>query len=54
MDMMGILPTGYGKTLIYTILPVVLDMLPGKHIGWHVQPHVDMMTGVGHWKKDYT
>ena len=35
--MMGILPTGYGKTFIYTILPRVLDMLPGKHIGWHME-----------------
>ena len=33
---MGILPTGYGETLIYTILPRVLDMLPGRHIGWHM------------------
>ena len=33
---MGILPTGYGETLIYTILPRVLDMLPGKHIGSHM------------------
>ena len=31
---MGILPTEYGETLIYTILPRVLDMLPGS-ISWH-------------------
>ena len=32
---MGILPTGYGETLIYTNLPRVLDVLPGN-IGWHI------------------
>ncbi|KAI0227794.1 hypothetical protein LSAT2_021714 [Lamellibrachia satsuma] len=37
---MGILPTGYGETLIYTILPRVLDMLPGN-IGWHTYVVVD-------------
>ena len=26
-DVMGILPTGYGKTLIYTILPRVLNKI---------------------------
>ena len=31
-DMIGILPTGYGKTLINTILPRVHD----KHLGWHM------------------
>ena len=29
---MGIIPIGYGETLLYTILPRV----PGKHIGWHM------------------
>ena len=33
---MGILPTGYGKTLICTILPRVLDTLHDKHLGWHM------------------
>ena len=33
-DVMGILPTWYGKTLMYTILPRVLDMLHDEHLGW--------------------
>ena len=34
-DVMGILPAGYGKTLIYTIIPRVLDVLRNKHLGRH-------------------
>ena len=45
-DVMKILPTGYEKTLIYIILHRVLDMLPGKHIGWH------MVLPVGGWSSE--
>ena len=34
--MIGILPTGYGKALIYTMPPRKLDMLHDKHLGWHM------------------
>ena len=50
---MGILPTGYGDTLIYIILPRVLDMLPGN-IGWHTLTWCCLLFTVGHRKKDYT
>ena len=49
---MGILPTGYGETLIYIILPRVLDMLPGN-IGWHTLTWRCLLFTVGHRKKDY-
>ena len=51
--MVGILPTGYGETLIYTILPRVLDMLPGN-IGWHTLTWCCLLFTVGHRKKDYS
>ena len=50
---MGILPIGYGETLIYTILPRVLDMLPGN-IGWHTLTWCWLLFTVGHRKKDYS
>ena len=50
---MGILPTGYGETLICTILPRVLYMLPGN-IGWHTLTWCCLLFTVGHRKKDYS
>ena len=49
---MGILPTGYRETLIYAILPRVLDVLPGN-IGFHTLTHVDLLFTVSYRKKDY-
>ena len=41
-EVMGILQIGYRKILIYTILPFVIDMLPGKHMF-----NVDMVLVIG-------
>jgi superfamily II DNA helicase RecQ len=35
-DTISLLPTGYGKSLIYTLLPHVLDHFHGKPVGHHI------------------
>jgi superfamily II DNA helicase RecQ len=44
-DSVGILPTGYGKTLIYTLLPSILDEYYAKagHIIVVISPLVALM-----------
>ena len=46
VDVMEILPTGYGKTVIYTILPRVLNMLPYGDWCWSSEERLHMM-GLG-------
>ena len=35
-DTFGLLPTAFGKSLIYSLLPVVLDKYHNKDIGEHI------------------
>ena len=35
-DTIGLLPTGYGKSLIYTLLPSILDHYHNKAEGHHI------------------
>ena len=36
-DVFGILPTGYGKSVIYAILPLLFDFMFGKFLEIFVQ-----------------
>jgi len=45
VDVLGVLPTGYGKSVIYALLPPCYDLITGKpgHIVLVISPLISLM-----------